>query len=67
MLPNMTLMQALSAAGSPSPYANIKKMYLLRNVDGKPVKMPINYKALLKGDAPQQNIPLLPGDTIVVP
>ncbi len=67
MLPNMTLMQALSSAGGFSPYANMKKMYLLRNENGKQTKMPINYKALISGNAPEQNIPLKPGDTIVVP
>ena len=67
MLPNMTLMQALSASGGFTPYANQKKMYLLRNENGKQTKMPINYKALISGNAPEQNIPLLPGDTIVVP
>ena len=67
MLPNMTLMQALSSAGGFSPYANTKKMYLLRTENGKQTKMPINYKALISGNAPEQNIPLKPGDTIVVP
>ena len=67
MLPNMTLMQALSSAGGFSQYANTKKMYLLRNENGKQTKMPINYKALISGNAPEQNIPLKPGDTIVVP
>lgn len=67
MLPNMTLMQALSSAGGFSPYANMKKMYLLRNENGKATKIPINYKALISGNAPEQNIPLRPGDTIVVP
>ncbi len=67
MLPNMTLMQALSSAGAVTPYANTKKMYLLRNDNGKQIKMPINYKALISGNAPEQNIPLKPGDTIVIP
>lgn len=67
MLPNMTLMQALSSAGGFSPYANTKKMYLLRTENGKQTKMPINYKALISGNAPEQNIPLKPGDTIVIP
>ncbi len=67
MLPNMTLMQLMSSAGGLSPYANMKKIYLLRNENGKPVKIPVNYKALVKGDAPEQNIPLKPGDTLVIP
>jgi len=67
MLPNMTLMQALASAGGFSPYANLKKMYLLRVENGKQTKIPINYKALISGSAPEQNIALKPGDTIVVP
>ena len=67
MLPHMTLMQALSSAGGFSQYANVKKMYLLRTENGKQTKMPINYKALISGSAPEQNIQLKPGDTIVVP
>jgi polysaccharide biosynthesis/export protein len=31
------------------------------------VKIPFNYKEVVKGRHPEQNIPLKPGDTIVVP
>jgi hypothetical protein len=31
------------------------------------VKLPFNYKEVVKGNNPQQNIMLQPGDTIVVP
>ncbi|MBZ5647048.1 MAG: polysaccharide biosynthesis/export family protein [Acidobacteriia bacterium] len=67
MLPNMTLMQAFSSAGGFSPFAKIKKIYMLRTENGKQTKMPINYKALISGSAPELNIRLKPGDTIVVP
>ena len=67
MLPNMTVLQALASAGGFSQFANLKKIYILRNEQGKQVKIPINYKAIISGQAPQQNIPLRPGDTIVVP
>jgi polysaccharide export outer membrane protein len=40
---------------------------LLRNVNGRQVKLPFNYKEVVKGEHPEQNIKLLPGDTIVVP
>lgn len=66
MLPNMTLMQALAVGGGFSQFANLKKMYLLRNEEGKQVRLPINYKALMNGDE-SQNILMKPGDTIVVP
>ena len=66
MTPNMTLLQAIASAGGLSDYANPKKLYLLRDEDGKHLKIPLNYKAALKGDN-TFNILLKPGDTIVAP
>jgi polysaccharide export outer membrane protein len=66
MLPNMTVLQALSSAGL-NQFAKIKGIYVLRTVNGKQEKMPVNYKKLLKGELIEQNYLLLPGDTIVVP
>lgn len=65
LLPNMTVLQALSGAGF-SQFANTKKIYVLRNEGGKEKKFPFNYKQALKGSV-AQNIVLQPGDTIVVP
>lgn len=67
MLPNMTVLQALSTAGGFSQFANVKKMYVLRVENGKQIKIPINYKAAISGQAPDQNAPLKAGDTVVVP
>lgn len=66
MLPNMTVLQALSSAGL-NQFANTKRIYLLRMENGKQVKMPVNYRKLLKGEQIDQNYLLQPGDTIVVP
>ncbi|QNI38700.1 polysaccharide biosynthesis/export family protein [Edaphobacter sp. 4G125] len=66
MTPGMTPLQALAAGGGLSPFANAKKIYILRNEGGKQQKIPFNYKQALKGDD-SQNIELKPGDTIVVP
>ena|SRR5208283_4710443 len=63
----MTVLQALASAGSFTQFANIKAMYVLRNENGKQVKYPFNYKAVVKGQNPEQNLELKPGDTIVVP
>jgi polysaccharide export outer membrane protein len=65
LLPNMTALQALTSAGGFTQFSNPKKIYVLRNESGKQVKHPFNYKAVLDGK--QDDIPLLPGDTIVVP
>ena len=67
MTPDMTVLQALAAAGGPTAYANSKKAYVLRTENGRQVKIPFNYKEAIKGDSPEQNVILKPGDTIVVP
>lgn len=66
LLPNMTVLQALSSAGF-TQFANLKRIYLLRNENGRQVKIPFNYKEVVKGLHPEQNILLQPGDTLVVP
>lgn len=66
MLPNMTVLQALSSAGL-TQFANTKKIYVLRTQNGKQDKLPVNYRSLLKGEKMEQNYLLQPGDTIVVP
>ena len=65
LLPNMTALQALTSGGGFTQFANTKKIYILRNENGKQVRHPFNYKEVLKGNA--EDFPLLPGDTIVVP
>lgn len=67
LLPNMTVLQALSSAGGFTQFAKLKNIYVLRNEDGKQVKHPFNYKEVVKGKLAEQNILLQPGDVIVVP
>jgi len=67
LLPNMTVLQALSSAGGFTQFANQKAIYVLRIQEGKSIKFPFNYKEVIKGKNPEQNIVLKPGDTIVVP
>lgn len=67
LLPNMTVLQALSSAGGFTNFANTKKIYVMRTENGKPVKYPFNYKEVLAGKRPEDNIFLRPADTIVVP
>jgi polysaccharide biosynthesis/export protein len=66
LLPHMTMLQALSQAGF-TQFANLKGIYLLRTQNGRQVKLPFNYKDVVKGNHPEQNIVLIPGDTLVVP
>jgi len=66
LLPSMTVLQALAQAGF-NQFSNLKGIYLLRTENGKQQKIPFNYKEVVRGNHPEQNIPLKPGDTIVVP
>jgi polysaccharide biosynthesis/export protein len=63
----MTILQALSEAGGLTDYAKRKKIYLLRTENGKQFRFPFNYEAVIKGQQMGENIPVIPGDTIVVP
>lgn len=67
LLPGITVLQALSAAGGFTQFANTKKIYILRSVNGEQHKMPFNYKDVVEGKNLQENIELKPGDTIIVP
>lgn len=62
-----TVLQILAEAGGISEYANGKKIYILRTVKGKQVKLPFNYDAVIRGSDDKDNIILRPGDTVVVP
>jgi polysaccharide export outer membrane protein len=66
LLPHMTMLQVLGQAGF-TQFANVKGIYVLRTENGKQVKLPFNYKEVVKGNHPEQNIALKPGDTVVVP
>src|SRR6266513_1886856 len=67
LLPNMTVLQALSTSGGFTQFARVKNIYVLRIEDGKQVKLPFNYKDAVNGKKPEQNVLLQPGDVIVVP
>jgi polysaccharide export outer membrane protein len=63
----MTIMQGISEAGGLTDYAKRKKIYVLRNENGRQYKLAFDYDAVLKGERTELNLTLLPGDTIVVP
>ncbi len=66
LTPGMTPLQAIAEGGGLTPYTSGKHIYILRGPQGKQMKIPFNYKLALKGDN-RQDVPLLSGDTIVVP
>ena len=63
----MTILQALSEAGGLTDYAKKKKIYVLRHEGGRDYQLPFDYDAALRGERMELNIPLMPGDTLVVP
>ena len=63
----MTVMQALSEAGGLNDYAKRKKIYILRNENGREYRLDFNYEEVIRGERMEQNVVLLSGDTVVVP
>ena len=63
----MTVLQAINEAGGFSEWAKKSKIYVLRKADGNQVKLRFDYKAFLRGKNVEENILLMPGDTVVVP
>ena len=63
----MTVLQALSAAGGFSEWADTKDIIIIRRNGGKEAQIPFNYKETVSGKNLEQNIVLKPNDTIVVP
>ncbi len=63
----LTTLDAIALSGGLRDFAKSKKIYVLRpRQDGSTEKLPFNYKRALSGDS-NENIMLLPRDTIVVP
>lgn len=63
----MTVMQALSEAGGLTDYAKRKKIYIIHRESGSEYHINFNYDEVVKGIKIEQNILLLPNDTIVIP
>jgi polysaccharide biosynthesis/export protein len=63
-----SVLDAIAMAGGFKDFAKQKSIYVLRQApDGTQKRIPFNYKEVIKGKNPDQNIRLLPGDTVVVP
>jgi polysaccharide export outer membrane protein len=63
----MTVMQALGEGGGLTDYAKRKKIYILRTENGKEYRLDFNYEEVIRTQRMEQNVALLPGDTIVIP
>jgi polysaccharide biosynthesis/export protein len=63
-----TVLDAIAMAGGFKDFAKQKSIYVLRQApDGTQKRIPFNYKEVIKGQNPDQNIRLQAGDTLVVP
>jgi polysaccharide export outer membrane protein len=63
-----TILDALALAGGFQEFAKQKSIYILRsNPAGGQTRIAFNYKDVIKGNHPEQNIRLQSHDTVVVP
>jgi polysaccharide biosynthesis/export protein len=67
LIPGMSVLQALSSAGGFTQFAKVKSIFVRRVENGKESKYPFNYRDVINGKKPEQDILLKAGDTIVVP
>lgn len=64
----MTVLDALAQTGGFKDFAKLKKIYVLRTTaDGNIIRLPFNYKEVIKGKQLDENVQLQVRDTVVVP
>lgn len=64
----VSVLDAISMAGGFRDFAKVTKIYVLRkSASGDTVRLPFNYKQVIKGAQTDQNVGLRPEDTVVVP
>ena len=62
-----TVLDALAIAGGLLEFAKSSRIYVIRRQNGGAWYMYFDYKRVMKGRNPEQNVDLKSGDTIVVP
>ncbi len=63
-----TVLDAIAMAGGFKDFAKQKSIYVLRQApNGTQNRLLFNYKDVIKGKTPEQNIRLQAGDTVVIP
>ena len=63
-----TILDGIAMAGGFKDFAKKKSIYVLRaSADGSQKRIPFNYNEVIKGVNPEQNVRLMPRDTLVVP
>jgi polysaccharide export outer membrane protein len=63
----MTVMDAVLAVGGMTNFAAGNRAKLVRNINGKTTELPVKLDALLNHGDMSQNLPVRPGDVLVVP
>jgi polysaccharide export outer membrane protein len=63
----MNVLQMIANVGGLLEYADEKNIVVVRNEQGQERRFKFNYKDVVRGKNVAQNIPLKPGDTIIVP
>ena len=62
----MNVLQVIAEAGGFLEHANKGDVVIVRKENGAERRFKFNYKDVVKGKKPEQNIQLLPGDTVLV-
>ncbi|MCC7416130.1 MAG: polysaccharide biosynthesis/export family protein [Acidobacteria bacterium] len=63
----LTVLQLIATAGGLLEYADAGAIVIVRNQGGTQQRAAFNYDRVKKGDNLDQNVELVPGDTVVVP
>jgi polysaccharide export outer membrane protein len=64
----VTVSEAIALAGGPNRYASPDETVVIRpRAAGAPARIAVDYEKILSGARPEQNIVVLPGDTVLVP
>jgi len=67
LIKNLTVLQAFALAGGFTQWASKDEILVLRREKGNPVVIRVNYKNIQKGKDLDQDIAVMPDDTIIVP
>jgi polysaccharide export outer membrane protein len=61
------ILQLISLAGGFRDFASTDKVSIVRQENGKTIKIKFNYRDFIKGKNLDQNVQIKPGDIVVVP
>ena len=63
----LTVLQAIAEAGGFTDFAKPKKIYVIRPENGRQVRLPFDYEAVIKGLNPEKDLPLMANDVVYIP